>query len=167
VTRRAVRGGAAGGRRPALVWRVGSRADYIGPLLLDTHLWVWMLDTASGRLPTPLLPLIRNAARDGRLYVSEISFWEVAQKVGKGRLGLTMPLSAWARRAASAPGVNYLPLDREVLLTSVGLEAMRGDPADRILVASAKLHAMPLATADRVIIDWARQEGKTAVCDCR
>ncbi len=161
------RGGVAGWRRPELVWRVGSRPDYIGPLLLDTHLWVWMLDGDTSRLPLPLVPLVRAAARDGRLFVSEISFWEVAQKVGKGRLRLTMPVSTWTRRAAMAPGVNYLAVDRDVLVTSTGIDTMHGDPADRMLVATAKLTGTPLATADEAIVAWAHGEGATPVCDCR
>ncbi len=164
---RRARGGAEAWRRPALVWRVGSRPDYIGPLLLDTYLWVWMLDAAAGRLPSALAPLIRSTARDGRLFVSDISFWEIAQKVSRGRMALTMPVSTWARRAATAPGVRYLAVDRDVLLTSVGLATMHGDPADRMLVATAKLTGTPLATADRAIIDWAADEGATPICDCR
>jgi PIN domain nuclease of toxin-antitoxin system len=150
-----------------LVWTPAARPTYAGPLLLDTHLWVWMLDPAVGTLPPGLVPLIRRAAASSMLWVSDISFWEVAQKVTKGRLALTVPVATWLAKAAAAPGVQYLPVDRDVLVLSTQLSEMHGDPADRMLVAATKLRGVPLATADAAIVEWAVREGKTHLCDCR
>lgn len=150
-----------------LVWTPAARPAYAGPLLLDTHLWVWMLDPALGGPPADLIPLIGAAAAAAELWVSDISFWEVAQKVAAGKLTLTAPVAAWLAKAATAPGVRYLPVDRDVLVLSTQLSTMHGDPADRMLVASAKLHGVPLATADAAIVTWGASEGKTPICDCR
>lgn len=153
--------------RRSLVWSVAARTDYLGPLLLDTHLWVWMLDPAAGRLPKALLPLIEGAASRRELLVSDISVWEIAQKVGAGRLMLTSPVAAWLDRAVLAPGVTMVPLSRDVLILSTQLTTLHGDPADRMLVATAKLLGVPLATADRQLITWARREKATPLCVVR
>lgn len=151
-------------RRGSLVWAASTHASYRGPLLLDTHLWVWMLDPGLGQLPKSAVPLIEQAAATRELLISDISVWEVAQKAARGKLGFTSPVTAWIERAVLAPGVTMLPLTRDVLVLSTQLASLHGDPADRILVASAKLLGVPLATADRQIADWARQEGQTPVC---
>ncbi len=106
--------------------------------------------------------MVRAASRE--LLISEISAWEVAQKAARGKLSFTSPVTAWIERAVLAPGVTMLPLTRDVLVLSTQLATLHGDPADRILVAAAKLLGVPLATADRQIADWARGEGQTPVC---
>lgn len=151
-------------RRRHLVWSPSTRPDDHGPLLLDTHLWVWMLDPALGALPAGIRPLLERAAAARELLVSDISAWEVAQKVARGRLSFTSPVEAWIARAVLAPGVTMLPLSRDALVLSTQLATLHGDPADRILVATAKLMGVPLATADRQIAEWARAEGRTPVC---
>jgi len=150
-----------------LVWHAAAQPTFGGPLLLDTHLWVWMLDPGLGALPPAVAPLIQSAAQSSALYVSDISFWELGQKVAKGKIRLTVPVATWVAKAAVAPGVRYLPVDRDPLLMSTGLTTMHGDPADRILVATAKIQGMPLATADGAIVTWALAEGGTRICDCR
>ncbi|MDX2261400.1 MAG: type II toxin-antitoxin system VapC family toxin [Gemmatimonadales bacterium] len=149
------------------VWRVASRPGYAGPLLLDTHLWVWMLDPAAGRLPPAVVPLLRRAAAADAIHVSDISYWEVGQKAASGRLVLTSPVALWTAKAQSAPGVHALPLTRDVLLLSTALTTLHRDPADRMLVATAKLTGIPLATLDSSIVAWAEAEGETPVVDCR
>ena len=150
-----------------LVWRPAGRPRYDGPLVLDTHIWVWMLDGSMGRCTPKLPPLLDRAAQLGRLFVSEMSFWEVAQKEAAGRLVLTMPIEAWVERAAHVSGIRYLAVDRQTLVTSTRLTEMAGDPADRIIVAAAKLHSAPLVTVDRAIIRYAKANRATSVCDAR
>jgi PIN domain nuclease of toxin-antitoxin system len=151
----------------SLVWTAAARPTYGGPLLLDTHLWVWMLDPAVGALPAAVMPIIRAAAAAGVLHVSDISYWEVGQKAATGKLRLTTDVVTWAGIAQTAPGVQHIPLTRGMLLLSTSLTTMHRDPADRMLVATAKITGVPLATTDRDIIDWAQAEGATPVIDCR
>jgi PIN domain nuclease of toxin-antitoxin system len=150
------------------LWKPEERPDYAGPLLLDTHMWVWMLEGDVGRIAGAAIPLIERAAATGALLVCDISFWEVAVKAAKGKLTLSMDAPIWLRRAERAPGVVYVAIDRTILLQSTRLPgAMHGDPADRMLVAAAQLHAAPLVTVDKRIIDYAAAHYGVPVCDVR
>lgn len=111
--------------------------------------------------------LIEEAAAEGNLSVSDLSCWEMAQKVARGRYSLAMPLDEWLELAVRAPGVTMLPLDRATLVLGAKLTEMHGDPADRWLVATAKLRRLTLLTADTTILDFAAREGKTVVRDVR
>ncbi|MBI3982030.1 MAG: type II toxin-antitoxin system VapC family toxin [Gemmatimonadetes bacterium] len=150
------------------VWRPSSRPDFAGPALLDTHVWVWMLEGDLNRLSHATAPLLERCAAEGGLVVCDISFWEVGVKAAKGTLTLSVDAAVWLRRAERAPGVTFLPLDRDLLVLSTRLpETLHGDPADRMLVAASQLHALPLVTADKRIITYARGQRSVAVCDAR
>ena len=114
------------------------------------------------------VPLFERSARSSRLLVSDISYWEIAVKAAKGRLTFSMDVAVWLRRAERAPGIRFLPLDRDVLLLSTRLPGtLHGDPADRMLIATAQLNAVPLVTVDRTIIDYAAAQAGTPVVDAR
>ena len=150
------------------LWRAADRPDYAGPLLLDTHMWVWMLAGNTDRISPEIVAIMTRAAAESTLAVSDISFWEVALKTAKGKLVLSMDASIWLSRAERAPGVEYVPLDRTILLQSTRLPgAVQGDPADRMLIATAQLRSMPLATVDDAIIAYAASEPAIPVCDAR
>lgn len=138
------------------------------PLLLDTHVWLWYLEGAERELTSATLELLRHANRAHQLLVSDVSVWEIGTKVAKGRLRLALDVSLWVARAERAPGINFLPLDRPTLLLSTALPGeVHGDPADRMLIASAVLHRCALVTADRTIIAYARGAGPMTVIDAR
>ena len=72
--------------------------------------------------------------------------------VAKGRLKIDAPLSHWLPTAVAAESVTLLPMDAAVILALDSLPAgFHGDPADRIIVATARAHGLPLATQDRAI----------------
>ena len=78
--------------------------------------------------------------------------WEVQILHSKGRLELPLPFAEWLSRATDERVVGLLPLDRDVVVAVAGLPAgFHGDPADRIIVATARAHAIPLATRDAAI----------------
>jgi PIN domain nuclease of toxin-antitoxin system len=120
-------------------------------VLLDTHMWVWWL--------TPASPLTRaeRAALDAvaeqcELGLPAISMWEAQVLHAKGRLDLPMPFAEWLMRATDERMLSVLPLDRDVVLALDGLPpGFHGDPADRLIVATARAHALPLATRDAAI----------------
>jgi PIN domain nuclease of toxin-antitoxin system len=117
-------------------------------VLLDTHVWVWWL--------TPDSPLSRAerraldaAAERNALCLSAISLWEAQMLHVKRRLELPLPFGEWLTRAADERMIATLPLDLSVVLALDGLPVrFHGDPADRLIVATARAHAIPLATHD-------------------
>lgn len=154
--------------RKSALWRAGDRPDYRGPLLLDTHVWVWLLEGDISRTSPAVLPIIQRAAADGNLFVSDISFWEVAVKAAKGKLVLSVDAPIWLTRAERAPGIAYVYLDRTILIQSTRLPgAPRGDPADRMLIATAQLRSLSLVTVDESIIDYASSLPGIPACDAR
>lgn len=119
------------------------------PLLLDTHVWLWWL------LGQPELPARDRDALDALAAagtppgLSAISIWEAQMLAAKGRLELRAPLTHWLPIAAAPETVTLLPLDVAVVLALDDLPAgFHGDPADRIVVATARAHSLPLATRD-------------------
>ena len=115
-------------------------------IVLDTHTWVWW---AAGS------PKISAAARHGidgarQVAVCAISCWEVAMLVAKGRLELDRDVLTWIRSALALPRVTLLPLSPEIAVAAVALSAeFAGDPADRMIAATALHLGAPIVTRDR------------------
>jgi len=167
--------GAARAREPApsylglpSVWRAADTPERPTPLLLDTHVWLWLLDGTPGALTSGVRRVIELASSQQRLFVSDFSFWEVAILVAKGRLELSTDVHAWLEQAATAPGIQCVPLSRSLLIRSTTLAGdPHGDPAERILLASAQAIGAALLTCDRGIIAYAKRTPGVAVCDAR
>jgi len=118
-------------------------------IVLDTHVWVWWVD-GGGQLPPVYQALLRAEAAKG-LGVSAISCWEVAKLVERGRLQLTIPVEQWLALALLPP-VVLLPLSPEVAVGSTRLPPpFHRDPADQIIVATARHYSCPLVTLDGLI----------------
>jgi PIN domain nuclease of toxin-antitoxin system len=138
------------------------------PLLLDTHVWIWWMENDWTRACAGTVELLERAERTGDLLVSDISHWEVAVKAAKGKMRLAMDAIVWLDRAAAAPGFSSCSLSREVLLQSTRLAgSVHGDPADRMLIATAQLRGIPLVTADKAIIGYAERHSGLHVIDVR
>ena len=120
-------------------------------ILLDTHVLLWTSygDRRLGPRARRLLEAEWSAENVG---VSALSFWEVAMLVHKGRLGLEVAPEDWRRRQLAA-GLVEIPVDGDIAVRAGLLSDMHGDPADRIIVATA-LAGHTLATGDREILDW-------------
>ena len=120
-------------------------------VLLDTHIWVWWLTPGS-----PLSRAEREALDDkaGRreLYLAAISLWEAQVLHARRRLDLPLAFAEWLARATDDRMISVLPLDVDVVLALDALpDSFHGDPADRLIVATARAPAMPLATHDATI----------------
>jgi PIN domain nuclease of toxin-antitoxin system len=136
-----------------------------GVIVLDTHVWLWMVDGERSQLTAQAIQEIDDASRRGDIVVSAISVWEVAMLEAKGRISLSRPVDDWVRSALRAPGSRLLPLSPEIAIESTRLPgSAHGDPADRILIASARVTGGQLATRDRVILDYA-EGGHVAALD--
>lgn len=115
-------------------------------ILLDTHVLIW-LDEASSRLGTRALQQIDTAFSVGEVTVSAISFWEVGMLIQKGRIRMDMDLSVW-RKDLLDQGVVEIPVSGEIAIKAAALETFHGDPADRLIAATALMHSLTLVTAD-------------------
>ena len=93
--------------------------------------------------------------KDGRIGVSAISCWEIAKLFEYGRIELSAHLSQWFDLAFGYPGVELLPLTPEVAIESTALPGdFHRDPADQIIVATARLNGCALVTSDREIAKY-------------
>ncbi len=118
--------------------------------LFDTHAWFWALENPA-RLPVKVRRVL-NRARNVPYGLCAISLWEVAKLIQEGRIRLTMPLQEWMERALDPDMIEILPLSREVAVESISLpEGFHADPADELIVATARLHHATLITADERI----------------
>lgn len=141
--------------------------DAADPIVLDTHVWIWMVEGVRAALSPAAVQAIEQAGRRGAVRVSAISVWEVAMLEAKGRLSLSRPLEEWLRAALRAGGIRLLALTPEIAIESTRLPGnWHGDPADRILAASARVAGGRLATCDHGILNYA-QSGHLAVLDAR
>jgi PIN domain nuclease of toxin-antitoxin system len=123
-------------------------------ILLDTHIWVWWVH-GDAHLSQSHAALLEQHEPTG-LGISAISCWEVAKLVEKERLKLPCPIDQWMRQALSYPGVTLLPLEPEIAIESTRLSgSFHHDPADQILVATARIRGCPIVTTDRRISGYA------------
>ena len=113
------------------------------PFLLDTHVWLWGINEPE-RLPTSVRTELEMASEPPRL--SPISLWEVILLAERGRITLSPNPRTWLREAART--VREVPLTFEVAAASRQLRLDHEDPADRFIVATAKVFGLRLVTAD-------------------
>jgi PIN domain nuclease of toxin-antitoxin system len=119
--------------------------EQIRAAVLDTHAWVWISAGA---------PEAKRAATfRGRSVVSAISVWEVTMLVQKGRLELDPNVDTWIDANLKRP-VELEPLSPAICIASSRLPEFHGDPADRLIVATALTLGLPLITADKKIHEW-------------
>jgi len=126
----------------------------VNSVLLDTHALVWLL-AGSQRLGVKARNKIQDAAEADQLYLSAISPWEVAMLVSKGRLTLDRDVGDWVRDALALSGIRLEPLAPEVAVASIRLPGdLYGDPADRIIAATARHLGAVLVTADGPLLAY-------------
>ena len=120
-------------------------------LLLDTCAVLWIAQGAE------MTPTARKAIAGRGLHVSPISSWEIANLVRKGRLASTLPVADWFHQTIGKMSAAMPPLSVEILTGSCSLPGEPpDDPADRIIIATARQNDMTVVTRDRQILDYAR-----------
>lgn len=120
-------------------------------ILLDTQCWLWWF-LAPDRLSGGAHEAIAGA-RDP-LYLSAASSWEMAIKVGLGKLKLPQPLARYVPSRLAEQGMSALPVEHAHALRVADLPPLHPDPFDRLLVAQAQIERMTLMTADSKILAY-------------
>ena len=126
-------------------------------ILLDTHTWIWLFN-GSTELSQDATKQIDLATNRGAVYISAISVWELSMLVAKNRVKLSQPIHQWVKNSFNQPGVNISPILPEIAIESSFLPGgFHGDPADRIIVATARTNNLTVLTRDKKIIKYGKQ----------
>ena len=121
--------------------------------VIDTHIWVWTVDQNS-KLAEDYAEAVRQNETSG-LGVSIISCWEVAKLVELGRLQFSISVEDWIAAALNYPNVRLLDLTPEIAVESTKLPSgFHKDPADQIIVATARIYNVPIITMDDKIRNY-------------
>jgi len=121
-------------------------------VVMDTHTLVWLTE-GNKKLGTQAKNLIHQALNKQNLFVSAISFWEVALLCQKQRIYLAVSVSDW-RHKLLTNGLQEMPLTGEIAVLSTQLSDFHADPADRFITATALSYNATLITADLMILNW-------------
>jgi PIN domain nuclease of toxin-antitoxin system len=124
-------------------------------LLLDTHIWLWYAEGNADRLPPKSVRKLDDALEGDGLRILSISVWEIGVQQAKGRIQLSAPLRDWVAQALSPAGISLVNLDADIAAESTLLPSeLHGDPADRFLIAAARVRGFVLVTRDENIIKY-------------
>lgn len=119
--------------------------------LIDTHVWLWAIGRPA-ELSTAATSLLVDP--DVRLHVSAISFWELALLAERGRIDVDGDLDGWIEFALREFPLVELPITSGIALESRRIELSHGDPADRFLAATSRVHDLTLVTRDAKLIEF-------------
>lgn len=123
--------------------------------VLDTHVFLWLMQ-GSKELSLKSIKEIEYYGQNHSLYLAAISLWEIAMLEKKGRITLHQPCLQWLEQALEVPGINVVPLSPLVAVESSYLPGdFHGDPADRLIIATARSLQAKLITRDSKILHYA------------
>ena len=129
-------------------------------LLLDTHAWIWLINGNDELNRKDHLRQIEQYARRDALRVSAISVWELGMLVAKKRITLSKDVSLWVKESLKGNGLAVEPLSVDILLESTQMDdAVHGDPADRLILMTAKNIHAAIMTADVKMISYCKSHG--------
>lgn len=134
-------------------------------MLLDTHVWVWLVGDVAGKLG-PRARRRLGGAGAGALSVAVASVFEIAALHTAGRLRVSQPVERWVDESIRRSGFRVLSFDHGVAMDAGLVPASAlPDPIDRVLVATARAHDLALVTCDRAILDYAGRTHLVRVVD--
>lgn len=119
-------------------------------MILDTCALLW-LSQGGGELSQMALQRIDAAPV---VYVSAISGFEIGIKVQKGKLELPAQPADWFAVVLEHHDIEVLPLDLEICIRSTGLPTIHADPCDRMIIAAAQVHHLPVVTTDPLFAQY-------------
>ena len=133
-------------------------------IILDTHVLIWTVDDDPRLGNGGRAAVAKSMDADG-VGISAITPWEIALFAEKGRLHLGRDVGSWIDSVVSLPGIRLMPILPTIAIDSVRLPGVfHADPADRMIIATARYHGLPLLTADRAILEYAA-DGHVGVID--
>jgi len=125
-------------------------------LLLDTHTWIWYA-TGDKTITNKIKNDIEQARDEQSLFIAAISLWEISMLEKKGRIVLNMPCLEWIDMSMAKLGLQVIPLTAKVAVESCNLPGdFHGDPADRLIVATARHNNFLLLTRDTKIVEYSK-----------
>jgi PIN domain nuclease of toxin-antitoxin system len=135
------------------------------PLLLDTHAAIWI--TEDQPIASAAVKAVDAAYRAGSIvFVSAISAWEIGQLVSRNRLSLVARPERWFQRLLAIPGIRLAELSPDILIASSFLPGTPPrDPADRIILATARDLGATLITRDRLLLKYG-EDGQVSTIAC-
>ena len=122
--------------------------------VLDTHVWIWW-NMQPGKLSKKVYSLIQNTLKYEELLLSAISPWEFCKLLEKGRLGVSCDPEGWIDEALKMPKLRVVPLTPKISYRATVLpQPFHNDPADQIIVATAREENATLISKDELIRDY-------------
>ena len=124
--------------------------------LLDTNAWIWLFSDPQ-RIRQEVRDILNHESVVG---LSPMSIVEVAQKAEKGRLIFRLPIAQWVQSALPDGRLKLVEISSVIALRAYEWPAdFHGDPADRLIAATASIHRLTLVTSDEKLL--ARSDLKT------
>lgn len=125
-------------------------------LILDTHIIIWYIEGIN--LNKEQIKIIDDYQKNNSLYISAISIWEISMLASKNKITFSVSLKEWIDSLLSIPGLNLVNLSPSILIESCNLTNLdHKDPADRMIISTARNLNAHLMTADQKILDYAKQ----------
>jgi PIN domain nuclease of toxin-antitoxin system len=135
-------------------------------VLLDTHVWIWMVTDEAGRLGPRTRRQLTRATGSRAPYVSTMSVFEIGALHTAGRLSFTLPIERWIRESIARAGFRVIDFGTDSAIDAAVVPAgALADPIDRCLVATAREYQIPLVTRDRRVLDYALRTRLVRVVD--
>lgn len=128
----------------------------VNGILLDTHVWLW-LATGDESLSGAVRKVLEKAEARGELSISAISLLEVANMARRNRIQLPISLNEGFERALSRASIGLIPVTPRIAAETALLpEGFHGDPADRLIAATARVEDLMLCTHDKDLLRYAK-----------
>jgi PIN domain nuclease of toxin-antitoxin system len=124
-------------------------------ILLDTHVLIWYVN--GNEINKRTRKIIDSAVETNSIYLAAISLWEISMLEAKKRIILEMPCLEWINRSIRELHLQIAPITPSIAVESCHLSAsFHGDPADRLIVGTARVEGMSLVTRDATILDFSK-----------
>jgi PIN domain nuclease of toxin-antitoxin system len=123
--------------------------------VLDTHILIWWATGDFKKLSLKAEAAINQELQGGEIIISSITAWEIAMLIAKERIVISMDLDEWLSTIEQIEAVKFLPVDNDIAMKSANLPGeFHKDPADRMIVATARKLGCVLVTADEKILNY-------------